>query len=123
MCSCDPHAARALVGSAMTAVLQREIERRMNMPSNQNHQSEVMIYIYCELCAAAEELVDDTQHNESIDYLLSHTLRDLLLLSLGGESESFVHASTYALAHFHVLSVISRKEPTGLLCALLDHRS
>jgi hypothetical protein len=122
LCSCDPESTRALLSAQIVAALQREIIRCIDSVSSCEQSFVVVIYLYCELCASAEALVDEAQHHLAIEALLSSNLRDVFLSSLESDSESLVHASTYALVHFHVLSAASHKQPSGLLAALPEHR-
>ena len=120
-CTFDCHAARILLRVDIIDALQREIQRDNSIASESLSSSET-IFLYCELCTAAEQVTRFAQYMQPIQRLLSPTLRDRFLANLDAECEALVRASTYALVHLHALSGAFQSSP-ALLDALPQQRS
>jgi hypothetical protein len=85
---------------------------------------ETVIYLYTELCAAAEseELHGDGRYVRPIEQLLSTSVRNRFLSNLSIDNDALVHASTYALVHLHTLSTARGASPGIILAALPEQR-
>ncbi len=124
LCTLDPETSRILL-------LRDEFIQAIQEAIESDHDSadippsfEIVIFLYTELCAAAEseELDGDGRYTRPIQQLLSTTVRDRFLLHLSIDNDALVHASTYALVHLHTLSTARGASPGIVLAALPEQR-
>ncbi len=124
LCTLDPEASRILLlRDGFIHAIQEEIEI-VSDSANIPPSFESVIFLYTELCAAAEseELNGDGRYVHPIQQLLSTAVRDRFFLHLSIDNDALVHASTYALVHLHTLSTARGASPGVVLAALPEQR-
>jgi hypothetical protein len=124
VCTLDPKTSRILLlREDFIHAIQDEIVM-VSDSANIQPSFEIVIFLYTELCAAAEseELNGDGRYLRPIQQLLSTTVRDRFFLHLSIDNDALVHASTYALVHLHTLSTARGASPGVVLAALPEQR-